>query len=107
MIYSDTITIPPMTPENAPAEIVIRPGAGYLVNAQVIFLAGALGTIGIRLMDENRQFAPLPNGWLKDSATWAENRKLQGPPYRIVIQGISTALDWPHSVRIRLEIIKR
>lgn len=107
MIYADTITIPPRTPENAPTEIVIKPGVGYIERVEVLFLEGSLGTVGIRLMDENRQFAPLPSGWIHDSVTWIENRRLQGPPYRIVIQGKSNAADWPHSVRIRMEITRR
>lgn len=106
MIYEQTLTVPPNTPESSPVEMVIRPGVGRLMGVQVVFLEGSLGAIGIRLMDENRQFAPLPSGWMYDSASWGENKRLQGPPYRVTVQGISTALDWPHKVRIRLELIR-
>lgn len=106
MIYEQTLIVPPNTPESSPVETVIRPGISRITSVHVVFLAGSLGAVGVRLMDENRQFAPLPSGWIRDSAAWGENLKLQGPPYRVTIQGISTALDWPHSVRIRLEMTK-
>lgn len=106
MIYEQTLTVPPNTPEASPVEIVINPGVGRLMGVQIIFMEGCLGAVGIKLMDENRQFAPLPSGWLHDTASWIENRKLQGPPYRVIVKGMSEALDWPHKVRIRLEIVR-
>lgn len=106
MIYEQTLTVPPNTPEASPVEILMRPGVGKILTCQVLFPEGAMGAVGVRLMDENTQFAPRPSGWFYDSASWYENRRLQGPPYRVTIQGISEALDWPHSVRIRMEIIR-
>jgi hypothetical protein len=106
MIYEQTITVPPNTPEASPVEILIRPGLGRVLTCQILFLEGSLGAVGVRLMDENCQFAPRPSGWFFDSASWVENRKLQGPPFRVTVQGYSTALDWSHSIRIRLEITR-
>lgn len=106
-IYTADITVPPKTPYYAPVEIFIRPGVGFLRRASILFPAGSLGLIGIRLLDEDRQFAPLPSGWITDNdkeVSWSENRRLQGPPYRVKVQGYSNALDWPHTISIKLEV---
>lgn len=106
-LYKMSLTVPATTPENRPAEIVLSPTAGYVRRVKVTWKKGALHTIGIRIMDEGRQFAPLPYGWMygdNETTEWVENRRLQGPPYRVVIQGHSNALDWPHTAIIEMEI---
>lgn len=108
-IYVQDIVVPPSTPEYKPVEIFIRPGVGHIRRVSLLFPSGSLGLVGVRLLDEDRQFAPLPSGWISDNdkeVSWNENRYLQGPPYRIKVQGYSTALDWPHTITVKLEIEK-
>ena len=108
-LYQTSLTIPPNTPEGAPAEVILKPGVGNIRSIEILFPDGCLGLVGVKIMDENNPIAPLPSGWLRDNnktIAWAENRRLQGPPYRLVIHGISYAIDWPHTIEVRMEITK-
>jgi hypothetical protein len=107
-LYSVDLTVPPNTPESAPVQAILNPGVGTIVSVEILFPNGCLGAVGIRIMEDNRQFAPLPFGWLFDNnraISWKETKRLAGPPYRITVQGISNASDWPHTVSVRMEII--
>jgi hypothetical protein len=106
--YEGIIIVPPNTPEHTPAEIVVRPLQGLIKNVSVLFPAGALGLVKIRIMEDNRQFAPANSGWISDNnkeVNFQANRQMQGPPYRVVIQGYSNASDWLHTITVRMEIV--
>ena len=106
--YEGVIVVPPNTPEHTPTEIVTRPLQGFIKNVSVLFPLGALGLVGIRISEDNRQFAPISGGWIKDNdkaVNFQVNRQMQGPPYRVVIHGYSNASDWPHTITVRLEIV--
>lgn len=109
MNYVEEFTIPAKQPEYNPSILVITPIVGFFVGGQVTFAAGALNVVRFRIMDENRQLYPYPHGWKAgNNATIAFEikKRLQGPPYRIVIQGYSDAIDWPHKLIIDLEVIR-
>lgn len=105
--YQATLTVPKSTPENAPARVTVTPGAGFLGSVYVIFPAGVLGSVGVRMLEGGSQLAPMPSGWVfgnNEMLVWTINRRLQGPPYRIVLEGYSRALDWSHTITFRMEM---
>jgi hypothetical protein len=107
-IYSAQLTIPPRTPESSPAYVLITPLNGLLQYMEIIFPNGPAGVVGVRVLDEGRQIAPIPSGWIfgnDDKIPWHDGRRLQGPPYRVIFQGFSNAIDWPHTINLRLEIV--
>jgi hypothetical protein len=98
--------VQPNTPATAPAQTVIRPGALNLASISVLFPGGCLGVVGVRFSLGGVQFAPL-TGWLHGNdevVTWPENRSL-GPDPRVVIDAYSDAIDWPHTLEIRLTFL--
>jgi hypothetical protein len=106
-LYIGTLTVPPKTPDNVPVSVSINVGVRRLKRAEILFPNGCLGTVGVRLLEGNRQLAPLPSGWLRDNdrvIAWEENRILEGPPFNVRVEGYSLARDWPHTVVIRLEV---
>ncbi len=106
--YQVALEVPANTPEAAPVSMTLTPGAGFLSFIQAIFPPGALGAVGVKVFEAGSQIAPMPYGWAHGNAeviTWQINRRLQGPPYRLVFSGYSTALDWPHTITFRMELI--
>lgn len=107
--YQIELSVPPNTSEKSPTTVVLSAGVGNLDTVTIMFPDGVLGSVGVRVLEEGRQIVPMPSGWLYDNANTvsvAINRRLQGPPYRLVFQGISRALDWPHKIVFRLEMHK-
>jgi hypothetical protein len=106
-LYTLELTVPPNTPESAPVQAVLTPGVRFIRSVEIMFPNGCLGAVGVRLLEDGRQFAPLPFGWIRDNnrvIAWRETKQLGGPPYRITVQGISNASDWPHTISFRMEI---
>jgi hypothetical protein len=71
------------------------------------FRDGCLDAIGVRLLERGSQIAPLPAGWLRDNnkhITWTESRHLNGPPWELTLEGYSLALDWEHTIDIKVWI---
>jgi len=106
-LYEGVITIPPRTSADNPVEIIVRPLTSFIKNVSILFPGGSLGLVGVKISEDNRQFAPMSSGWIRDNdktVTFQVNRNMQGPPYRILIHGFSLASDWPHTVIVRLEV---
>lgn len=104
--YQIALAVPKQTPENAPVSSILSPGSGFLGVVYVMFPPGALGAVGVKMLEGGTQLAPMPSGWTFGNAEtiiWQIDRRLQGPPYRLVFQGYSIALDWAHTITFRLE----
>ena len=104
MIVVADLTIPPNTPEYNPIQLVIKPTVGNLTGIEVYFRDGCLDAVGVRISDNSRQLAPMPSGWLRDNnnhIAWAENKRLEGPPYILIVEGYSIALDWEHTITFK------
>lgn len=96
------LTVPPNTPDYAPAQVTLNPGMSYITRIGVLFPNGCLGAVGVRLSLGGVQFAPV-TGWLHGNGevvTWEENRSLGQDP-RVVCEGYNNAEDWPHTLEIR------
>jgi hypothetical protein len=104
MLVVYDLIIPPNTLQSIPLSAVIKPTVGLLTGIEVYFRDGCLDAVGVRILDGGRQIAPFPSGWLRDNnrhITWSENRQLEGPPYVLVVEGYSLALDWPHTITFK------
>lgn len=103
--YQFELTIPPDTPEGRPARLTASLTQGLIRYVAILFPSGVLASIGVRLLNEGRQFLPL-NGWLRDDGKLREFYpfyRMQGGPYTLVIEGQSQAADWPHIIRVTVE----
>ncbi len=103
MIQTARITVPPNTPEKNPVETVLRLTSRNLRSVSLLFPSGCVGAVGIRLSENNNQFAPL-EGWIygeNQVISWAENKRLPDSP-RISIFGYSLAEDWSHTIDVTL-----
>lgn len=106
MAIQNSFTIPANTPQSTPVEMQIIVAAGILRSISVYFPEGCRNAVGIRFLDFGRQFWPL-TGWIYGAgrmAVWSGRRKLEGPSYRLIVQGWSFARDWPHTVEIETEV---
>lgn len=104
MIVIHDLIIPPNTPSRTPIREVIKPTVGFISEIEVYFRDGCLDAVGVRILDGDRQFAPMPSGWLKDNnnhVRWLENKHLEGAPYVITMEGYSDALDWEHTITFK------
>ncbi len=104
MIVVYDLIVPPNTPEHSPVIAEIKPTVGLLTGVEVYFRDGCLDAVGIRIKEGDRQFAPMPTGWLHDNNIhmyWDEKRHLEGPPYLLKIEGYSLALDFPHTITFK------
>lgn len=104
MIVAVDLVIPPNTPEYAPVSVEVRPTVGILNGVEVYFRDGCLDAVFVRIMEGDRQFAPMPSGWLHDNNNhiyWKESKHLEGPPYVLKVEGYSIALDWPHTITFK------
>ncbi len=104
MIVIADLVVPPNTPEGSPVSLEIRPTAGILTGVEVYFRDGCLDAVGVQIKEGDRQFAPMPSGWLRDNnnhVAWNEYRHLEGPPYRLKVEGYSLALDWEHTITFK------
>ena len=105
-LYTAALTVPPNTSEGAPVQYVLHHGGRRLHYASILFPNGCFNVVGIKLMDDYSQFAPLPSGWIFGNdrvVAWSENIHLSDT-HRITIQGYSLAEDWPHTPIVYLEI---
>lgn len=104
MIVVADLVVPPNTPEAAPVSLEIRPTVGIIKAIEVYFRDGCLDAVGVRIKDGDRQFAPMPCGWLRDNNNhiyWQEYKHLEGAPYVIKVEGYSLALDWEHTITFK------
>lgn len=107
MNYIQTLTVPANTSQSSPVRLDIRPIAGKLIAIELEFPAGTLNTTGIRILERGKQVFPYPSGWKfgNDETVKARlNWRCEGPPYEILVEGYSIAIDWPHTVTIDLEV---
>lgn len=110
MIYQAALTVPANTPEDAPVIAILRPTVSYIQTVSVYFRDGCLDAVGVRIEGAgSHPIAPLPGGqWFKDNnyhIVWSEGTILEGPPFLVYILGYSLAVDWPHIIDVRMEII--
>jgi hypothetical protein len=106
VIYSQSLTIPPNVSQANPVYTAVYPTCGFLRSISLLFPDGCKGAVGVRVFDWGQQIIPV-NGWIADNdkdINMQVNRKLQGPPFQLFIQGYSLAVDWPHTIGVRLEI---
>lgn len=105
MIYVYDLIVPPNTPKFTPVRAELKPNVGILTGVEVYFRDGCLDAVGVRIMEGDRQFAPMPTGsWLKgnnQTFAWSENRHLEGAPYIIIVEGYSDAIDWEHTISFK------
>ena len=109
MLYQADIAIPPSTSIDNPIKAVIKPTVGLLTGLEVYFRDGCLDAVGIRILDHDRQIAPMPHGWLRDNnyhIAWNEYIRLEGAPWVLTVEGYSIALDWEHVVTVRFYLEK-
>jgi hypothetical protein len=108
-LYVVSLTVPPQTSINKPVSEVLIPLDNHITEISMMYPDGCLGTVGIRFLDYGAQFAPLPSGrWITGNDNilrWRERRRLSGSPHRLIIEGYSDALDYPHTIEIKMEIV--
>lgn len=109
-LFSAIISVPANTLPADPKQYIIAPTVGFLRSVKVMFPDGCLGAVGFRIYDRGRQLAPLPSGWIggrnNETIEWMEMRRLEGPPYEIMIEAYNEADDWPHSLHFTFDILR-
>ena len=109
-LVTHDLTVPRETPQRSAISATIPVDKPVVVACEVAFPDGPLGTLGIRLLDREKQFAPDPrasNTWIFDNdrnVSWSEGHSLDGPPWEIRVEGYNLAKDHPHTAQIRIEI---
>jgi len=105
-LLSGQLTVPPLTSEYNPVYIDLWPSVRRLISISFEFPPGCMGAVKVRALEGGRPIAPQIGWYYGDSGikTVALSRLLEGPPYRITIQGYSTALDYPHTIAIYAEL---
>ena len=104
------LVVPARTPQRSASTATIPIDRPVVVACEVAFPDGPLGTLGIRLLDREKQFAPDPrasNTWILDNdrnVSWIEDHRLDGPPWEIRIEGYNLAADHEHTAQVRIEI---
>ena len=105
-VLSGQLVVPPRTDEHNPVYLDLWPLVRRLVAISFEFPPGCMGAVKVRALESGRPIAP-QNGWYYGDSgikTVTLSRRLEGPPYRITIQGYSTALDYPHTIAIYAEL---
>ncbi len=106
-LYVFPITVPPNTPASTPIRALNSLGGRRIDYGEVWFQNGALGVVGIRFLDNGRQIAPLPEGWITGNdvtVAWIRGYEMEGPPYAFMTEVYSDAEDWPHLLTVRMEV---
>ena len=105
------LAVPARTPERSAVSATIPIDRPVVVGCEIAFPDGPLGTLGIRLLDRQKQFAPDPRGsntWILDNdrnVSWPEDHELDGPPWEIRVEGYNLAADHQHTAQIRIQIV--
>lgn len=100
-INTQSLTVPPNTSESNPARLAFSLGSRFITRIGIQFPAGCYGAVGVRILDTNHILAPTTGGWIRGDnqfIEWPENLKVNGPPWRVTLEGISIADDWPHTI---------
>ncbi len=109
-LYVSTIVVSAQTRPRQAQSTVIDVHAPMVDHVSIAFEDGCFRTVGVRLLNRDRQFAPRdpPGGWIygnNEIMLWREEYKLDGPPYRVEIETHSLAADFAHEVEVRLEVV--
>lgn len=109
-LVSYDLTVNRRTPQRTPTSVEIDIDKPYVTFVELAFPDGPFGAMGIRLMDRGKQFAPDPrasNAWIRDNqenVAWSEEHELDGPPWKIQIEGYNLSGSNDHRVQIRIGI---
>lgn len=106
MNYTARLTVPALTPATAPVATVIRPTVKRLTGGRVLFPRGVHSLTFIRIRDRGFQLYPDLGAWAtgdNDTLTFQVNRRLDGPPSEIWIEGYSDDDTYPHTITVSLD----
>jgi len=110
-LYTLVVTVPPATRPRQAIRTPLEVHAATVDHVSIAFEDGCFRTVGVRLLNRDRQFAPHdpPGGWLfgnNEKIDWREEYTLDGPPYIVDIETHSMAADYNHEIEVRLEVVQ-
>lgn len=102
-----TVTIPKSTTPEAPLLLIYESFLKVLVGGSAIFPDRCINQVGVRILDQGRQIVPGEMGtWMignEREVPWHYPATLEGPPYRLHIQGYNFDPVFPHAITFNLE----
>ena len=109
MIYEQRITIPKNTAKAAPVEEVLPVHPGILKQVEVIFPAGCVGLVHLRIFYWGHQLFPSnPDAsFTGDDAhlVYEEDLELTGIPFEFTVQGWNLDDTYPHTPIVRMLVL--
>ena len=109
-LYVVPIDVPSQTRPRLATLTTLEVHAAVVDAGSVYFEDGCYNAVGVQFVNRGKQFAPFepPGGWITGNDTtisWNEKHVLDGAPYTIEIMTCNMAVDHPHHVEVRLEIV--
>lgn len=107
-IYTLSLSLPPGARNQ---RTTLSVGDSVVVRGYIRFPAGCSGLVGVRFLDREMQFAPLPGGTfvIGDDTLieWPEQRQLAGAPYQVSMEGYNSDDTYTHTVTAYLAIMDK
>jgi hypothetical protein len=109
MIYEQRITIPKNTPESAPAVETLPVHPGILKQVEVIFPAGCVGLVHLRIYYWEHQLFPAnpDSSFSGDDAhlVYEEDLEIRETPLEFSVRGWNLDDTYPHTPIVRILIL--
>lgn len=106
--YILSITTPPNTTDKTPQVLVVPLLGGYLRSVSVMFYDGCLLAVGVKLKSYGSLIIPTNGGgWIignNERLEFYPSIMLSGPDYHVEVETCNYAVDYSHTVNIRLEV---
>ena len=110
MYYEVAVSVPANTPATSPVEEVLELTAGVIVGLEVQFPAGCAGLVHCKVLHWERQVWPTPPSTSLASDGHAlvvpENYELSTPPHRIRIVAWNLDDTFPHTLYVRVSLLR-
>ena len=107
-LYIVTIDIPSQTRPRLATSTVLEVRERVVDACSVYFEDGCYNAVGVALRNRDKQFAPYGEGWIvgnDGTISWNEEYILEQAPYKIEILTYNLAVDYPHRVELRIELV--
>lgn len=110
MFYEFPITITANTLESVPKEQELKLCAGVIQKVHCLFAPGPHAMVAFRLMEGGHQYLPTnPDGDIaSDDEVWKADDEYYelGAPYILKFVGYSPGTTYPHTLRLRIGILR-
>jgi len=106
MYYETTLTVPASTAQATPVSTELLLVNGTIERVEVQFWQGALGNVGVRLLQGQQQVWPTNAGsWFVGNGqtiAFDERYQLREKPFSLTIEAYNEDTDYAHEVIVRV-----